>query len=548
MDDFNTAALLIRDRKIQPLPTMTTTKAYNREKAQYLQHFRPSTDPSARSGNTEEIRMTPLFTLSVQHAVDRGCQPRGLFPQFGLLGKTLVSVGKDANDTYQASLTNPSNPSHPFQTPDEEPIFLNTNAPNSVFLCGSQGSGKSYTLTCLLEACLRPAPNLITLPQPLSALVFHYDANGGGTTSTVAEAASLAAPDLPVRVLVPTSNYHALRAAYAALPAGKHITVSRLTFHDGDLNAERMLRLMAFSDSDGPVPLYMEVVQRILRQRAMDGKPFCFADFEAELDAEALLPGQRNMMDLRFDLLKSFLAEAPPLRNARAAAGRGGLRKGGLTGGATPFVPVKKAGKGGSDGESSSMFATKPGTLTIMDLSDPFIDPATACVLFDVCLGLAKQFRPPTGMVLAIDEAHKFLGSRTAGAAKLTEQLVLAIREQRHNAMRVFIATQEPTVSETLLDLCSISIVHRFSSPAWFGVLEGHLGGASKMVVGEVERREMFEAIGGLGVGEALVFSPASFVRVRQGGQVGKLGAGFVRMLTRSRVGVDAGRSEMAVG
>jgi hypothetical protein len=42
----------------------------------------------------------------------------------------------------------------------------------------------------------------------------------------------------------------------------------------------------------------------------------------------------------------------------------------------------------------------------------------------------------------------------------------------------VIIATQEPTLSPNLLDLCNVTIVHRFTSLAWFKMLEGHLAGA----------------------------------------------------------------------
>ncbi|KAK8196093.1 hypothetical protein M8818_007246 [Zalaria obscura] len=52
-------------------------------------------------------------------------------------------------------------------------------------------------------------------------------------------------------------------------------------------------------------------------------------------------------------------------------------------------------------------FKTQPGTLTIVDLSDPFLDDSTACVLFDVCLTAFEQSRPASGLVVALDEAHK---------------------------------------------------------------------------------------------------------------------------------------------
>lgn len=47
------------------------------------------------------------------------------------------------------------------------------------------------------------------------------------------------------------------------------------------------------------------------------------------------------------------------------------------------------------------------GVLTIVDLSDPFIDPASACGLFEVLTRLFVRADVGTGKVLVVDEAHK---------------------------------------------------------------------------------------------------------------------------------------------
>ena len=77
----------------------------------------------------------------------------------------------------------------------------------------------------------------------------------------------------------------------------------------------------------------------------------------------------------------------------------------------------------------------------------------------------------------------------------MTKSLLSLIRQQRHLAMRVIISTQgkpfvnvinnfhliallisEPTVvPPVLLDLCTVSILHRFSSPAWWQHLIQHV-------------------------------------------------------------------------
>lgn len=47
------------------------------------------------------------------------------------------------------------------------------------------------------------------------------------------------------------------------------------------------------------------------------------------------------------------------------------------------------------------------GQLTIIDLSDPFIDPASACGLFEIVTRLFVRAELGTGKVLVVDEAHK---------------------------------------------------------------------------------------------------------------------------------------------
>jgi hypothetical protein len=106
-----------------------------------------------------------------------------------------------------------------------------------------------------------------------------------------------------------------------------------------------------------------------------------------------------------------------------------------------------------------------------------------------------------------------------------------------------------------LLDLCPISIVHRFNSPAWFTTLCGHLGAASTLAGEEKDddvktsKAKLFERIIALQTGESLVFSPTSFVR--GGAQSGggdtvepiRLGSEILRVKTRERKCEDSGKT-----
>ena len=136
----------------------------------------------------------------------------------------------------------------------------------------------------------------------------------------------------------------------------------------------------------------------------------------------------------------------------------------------------------------------------------------------------------------------------TSSSTQLTESLLSVIRQQRHLATRVIIATQEPTISPALLDLSSMTIVHRFTSPSWLAALKSHLAGIS--VEGETSKRdiaEVFKNIVKLEAGQALLFSPSAMT----GGHVDglwmqKLGVAYLRIGVRGRLTADGGRSIMA--
>lgn len=181
-------------------------------------------------------------------------------------------------------------------------------------------------------------------------------------------------------------------------------------------------------------------------------------------------------------------------------------------------------------------FTTQAGQLTIVDLSCPCVTEETACSLFNICLELFVQHRANVGLVVALDEAHKYM-TDTIESEVLTARLLENIRVQRHMGIRVIISTQEPTISPKLLDLCSVTIVHRFTSPDWMQSLRQHLAGASIAPLDKDElvsngndkagglaslrprpnelATELFTKIVALRRGEALLFCPSAIIGVR---------------------------------
>ncbi|KIY74182.1 hypothetical protein CYLTODRAFT_364601 [Cylindrobasidium torrendii FP15055 ss-10] len=429
----------------------------------------PDDNATAASHGTSNA---PVFSKGVLSRED------GLQAQYGLLGKALTFHQTHVDDI-------------------NKPVYMNTNAPLSSLVCGVQGSGKSHTVGVMLENMLvRPSANapIGKLEKPLCGLVLYY--GQGGPTSLPCEAAYIACSSKPdvvppeVKVYVSSSSYNTLRRVYAAV--SPRIIVEPLMFDEKELDAEAFLSLMAVGGSPTSMPLYMNTVMDILRTL---GDKFTFTGFKNALASKqrTMNTNQLSGLDQRLSLLTSLVAK----------------------------------------GKQGVWSRFNPGQLTIIDLSDPFVDHASAASLFEILIRLFVRENVGTGKVLLVDEAHKYLSEVNAG---LVKGLVGLIREQRHYAMRVIISTQEPTViPPVIIELCSVVILHRFSSPAWWEHLK-------KRVPAELDSAA-FDKVVRLKTGHAIMLSAPSLFLSNAG--VVDLGRGYVVMRVRQRVTVDGGASVM---
>ena len=280
-----------------------------REHNKYLPAGDTNPAGTASRVHREEIKTTPIFLVEVlakvlEESRQPGAQTENLLPQYGLLAKVLHTFNsKEDEDTKEAIVQGQASKEtkdkeeeraqnqaskededkaeegdHTQASPElensvpveresipeseDKRLFVNMNAPWSAFICGSQGSGKSHTLSCMLEAALWQ-PKLGKLPNPLAAMVFHYDKFNSCSSSQICEAAYLSSAGIPVKVLVSPSNYYTMKEAYENMPgfpqgATKPV-VKALVLFEEQLNLERMMTLMAAEEKDGKPPLYMEV-------------------------------------------------------------------------------------------------------------------------------------------------------------------------------------------------------------------------------------------------------------------------------------------------
>lgn len=206
---------------------------------------------SIRPRLDEELSTAPLFSSLARQIIeskhqkddasnDQSTRRPAIYPNYGLLGLRMAPI---TNGTNSNNL-----------------VYTNISAPWSAFICGSQGSGKSHTLSCLLEnALIAPSP-VGSLSSPLAGMVLHYDKFTAFSSTQFCEAAYLCSSGIPVRVMVSPTNYYAMKAAYENLPGlrGGLIQVVPMYLSQKHLNIGMMKTLMGVGNTENR-PLYIEV-------------------------------------------------------------------------------------------------------------------------------------------------------------------------------------------------------------------------------------------------------------------------------------------------
>jgi hypothetical protein len=255
---------------------------------------------------------------------------------------------------------------------------------------------------------------------------------------------------------------------------------------------------------------------------------FSYEEFIKELEKASFSDSQSGPLEQRLNLLESFVDVEP-----RATVSK---KKGKIVRSKNKRNPNRRSA-------DPDVFVRKPGTLTIVDLTDPVVDEDSACALFDICLSIFIS-QTTCGKIIALDEAHNYMNEKSAAAANFTERLLKSIREQRHQGARIVIATQEPSINPRLLDLCNITMVHRCTSPAWYVVLKDHLA-----TLRGKDSQEVFEKIVRLKTGECLMFCPTATIGIdEESHSIESMNTDYVTFRTRNRITADGGRSKLADG
>lgn len=436
---------------------------------------------------------------SLQVAAPRATAPRAQGPAGGISAPLRVGVMSTAGDSVEPAVVNavPTTtkaevsvtPGRPPRGADASPaiadVLLGASATtpqygilgkagsqrvaidltgcNTISLFGVQGFGKSYTLGVIAEMASTVAPGINVLPSPLATVIFHYHKSDAYPP----EYASAVRPNQKL------TEIERLRAEYGADPMG-------------------------LSDVVLLVP-EAKVPQRRQEFPGVDIEPIKFASHELGADSWKFLLGaygndalyvrqlvaimRRHRSGLTIGTIRQEIAAAGlPAATQRLAEDRLAL--------AEPFIDDARALGG----------VLRPGRTVIVDLRDEWIEKDEALGLFVVMLRIfaaAKFEGHDFNKLVVFDEAHKYITE-----SDLIGQVVETIREMRHQATTVVIASQDPlSVPRAVIELTSVLLLHRMTSPQWLK----HLKSALTALDGIEEAH-----LSTLGPGEALVWAQRS--------------------------------------
>lgn len=339
-------------------------------------------------------------------------------------------------------------------------VALDLDQTHTISLFGVQGGGKSYTLGSIIEMACLPIDHINQLPSPLATILFHYSATKEykpefvtmNRPNTVADQIATLRERYrgqpqslrDIILLTPKAQLEDRRAEYP------DITVEPMTFSSQELKASHWKFLMG---AVGNQSLYLRQINLIIRRLRNN---LVLDQLLDEVERSPMADHMKEVARTRLQLAAEYIDDSRQL-------GR----------------------------------LVKSGRLIIVDLRDDTIEKDEALGLFVVLLQIfseAAHSDQPFNKLVVFDEAHKYMenGDLVAG-------LIEVVREMRHKGTSILVASQEPrSVPQSLIELSSQIILHRFNSPDWLRYIQKTNTALSSLTP---------EKMNSLGPGEAYVWS-----------------------------------------
>jgi len=311
---------------------------------------------------------------------------------------------------------------------DGRRVALNLNGCDTISLFGVQGFGKSYTLGVVAEMAAMAVPKINHLPSPLGVVLFHYHRSDNYEPE---QATATAPNDNP-------SEVDRLIREYGASPAGlkdvvilapeskvrdrqleyPDIDVRPLKFASSEIGPEGWKFLLGVAGG----PHYVRMMLDMMRKQV--GHP-TIERLREDVKMAGFEPNIQRLAESRLNLAERYIDDSCRLEDT-----------------------------------------LRPGRTVIVDLRDEWIEKEDALGLFVVILRIFERtmYRgEPFSKLIVFDEAHKYITD-----SKLIGEVVEAIRQIRHEQNTIVIASQDPlSVPRAVIELSTILVLHRMTSPAW---------------------------------------------------------------------------------
>lgn len=308
-------------------------------------------------------------------------------------------------------------------------VAIDLTGCNTISLFGVQGFGKSYTLGVISEMASAQNRRVNVLPSPLATVIFHFHKSDAYEPEYVtavepnrkaseidrlfAEYGARPKGLEDVVLLTPEAKVEARRREYP------EVTVEPIKFSSAELGAESWKFLMG---AVGNTSLYVRQIVDIMQSY---GSELTIADLEKEIEDADFSKSDRRFAEIRLRLAKRFIDDGVRLRDV-----------------------------------------LRPGRTLIVDMRDEWMEKDQALGLFLVImntLAQAEQGGTLFNKLMVFDEAHKYISE-----SGLIDEVVAMIREMRHWATSVVIASQDPlSVPRAIIELTSVLVLHRMTSPQW---------------------------------------------------------------------------------
>ena len=358
-------------------------------------------------------------------------------------------------------------------------VAIDLSGCNTVALFGVQGFGKSYTLGVIAENAVLDMPGLNVLPKPLATVVFHYHRSEAyepellsamrinrklGEVKELSDVYNAVPTKLDdVVLLVPESKVERRRRQYGELG----VRVEPIKFHPTELKGMGWKILLGAYGNDA---LYLRQLSSIMGRLR---------------DDLSLVALKREILGAQLDTAVERLA----LNRLKLAE---------------PYLLAEEEDGTPSDETQKGVGALlQAGRTIVVDLRDAWIEKDQALELFVVLMnvfgaaGRDEEGHTSFNRLMVLDEAHKYVSE-----PELVDHLVETVREMRHLGTTVVVASQDPpSIPRTVLELSTVVVCHRMTSPQWVKHLRSAI-----FALEDLTERELAN----LGPGEAFVWAQLS--------------------------------------